>query len=93
MNRDLCILEKNNQVAEMKSEGEENTNSSCEHFECEHGEECLGAFTLGSIAWSEPEFVCSPLLLPPLDCVHIILFGSEPQFVCVIKPAAVYPVA
>ncbi len=46
-----------------------------------------GAFTLGSIAWSKPEFNCSPL--PPLDCVPIILFGSEPRFVCVIKPAAV----
>ncbi len=32
-----------------------------------------------------------PLPLPPLDCVHIILFGSEPRFVCVVKPAAVYP--
>ncbi len=33
------------------------------------------------------------LSLPPLDCVHIILFGTEPWFVCVIKPATVYPVA
>lgn len=35
------MLEKNNQVAERKSEGEENTNSSCEHFVCERIEECL----------------------------------------------------
>lgn len=33
------------------------------------------------------------LLLPLPDCIHIILFASEPRFVCVIKPAAVYPVA
>ncbi len=39
--------------------------------------QCKGAFTLGSIAWSEPKFDCCPLPLPLLDCVHIILFGSE----------------
>ncbi len=37
-----------------------------------------GAFTIGSIAWSEPEFDCP--YLPPLDCAPI-LFGSEPWFV------------
>ncbi len=47
--------------------------------------QCKGAFTLGSIAWSEPKFDCCPLPLPLLDCVHIILFGSESRFV--------YPVA
>ncbi len=44
-----------------------------------------GAFILGSIAWSKPEFNSCPHWT-----VHIILFGSEPRFVCV-KPAAVYP--
>lgn len=46
MNRDLCILEKKNQVAERNSEGEENTNSSCEHFEClSHSWACFRGYS------------------------------------------------
>lgn len=49
-------------------------------------------FHTGTIkAWSEPEFNFSPLPLPPLGCVHIILFRSELRCVCIIKAAAVYP--
>ncbi len=32
-------------------------------------------------------------IAPPLDCVHIILFGSEPRFVCVIKPVCLVTTA
>ncbi len=39
-----------------------------------------------------PNPLCS-IALPPLACIHMILFGSAPCFVCIIKPVAVYPVA